>query len=279
MGRIRELLTLSNAFKEKVSNTHFGRAVAHYVSHEGNVFAKSMTYAGLLSFIPVIALAVVVISQLTFVFAEPESVVERSINAVVPGLIGEQSGQISLSEVSQTRVPTTIISLGLVLLTGSNWMMAMRTGFNRMVDVTRIKEPSIYLGRLKDVSLLVLFLLVLAASIALSSLVVAIVPIWQRVMAPVLAVVVSAGLFMFLFRFLPDINLGLRRAIRAALGCAVAFEALKIVMVSILGTVSGSAVASIAIAITIAIWIHNFSRIALFGLAWISSDRTREQDS
>ena len=71
-----------------------------------------------------------------------------------------------------------------------------------------------------------------------------------------------------MFRLLGTPDLDAKPLWQGAFVAAAGFEALKLIVVNILGAVGGSPFAPLAIAITLMVWINYFSRLVMYGASW-----------
>ena len=92
-------------------------------------------------------------------------------------------------------------------------------------------------------------------------------------LAIVFGVAASTVLFAVMYIFLAKPNVQRRAIWGGALLAAVGFEALKLLAVFILGSAGGSAFAPLALAITLLVWINYFSRLAVYGAAWVCTSQ------
>lgn len=89
----------------------------------------------------------------------------------------------------------------------------------------------------------------------------------------VLGVASSTLLFFIIYRVLGDPDLDRWPVLQGAILGAVAFEALKLLVVYVLGAIGGSKFAPLAIAATLMIWINYFSRLVFYGASWAMTAR------
>jgi membrane protein len=88
-----------------------------------------------------------------------------------------------------------------------------------------------------------------------------------------LGLAASTLLFFVMYRLLGGSELAAKPIWQGALVGATGFEALKLLVVYVLGAVGGSPFAPLAIAITLVVWINYFSRLVIYGASWSMTTR------
>ncbi|MGI8889103.1 MAG: YhjD/YihY/BrkB family envelope integrity protein, partial [Nocardioidaceae bacterium] len=83
-----------------------------------------------------------------------------------------------------------------------------------------------------------------------------------------LGLAASTLLFYVMYKLLGRPRLSGKALLQGAFVGAAGFEALKWIVVNVLGGVGGSAFAPLAIAITLVVWINYFSRLVIYGASW-----------
>lgn len=271
MAGIPQLRARVAAAKDAFSASRLGQTLERFNEAKGSVWAAAITYAGFLAFFPILALSLTAASHAARIYPGAEDVVLDSINLFIPGVVGDGDGQISLSAIARASGAVTTIGFLMLAYTGSGWMTSMRQGLNKILNVPDAEQPSFIKAKAKDLSLLVVLGLTLGTSIAASSMVLGFLPGWTRFVAPLVGVAVSTVFFMVIFRLVPDEHLPWSTVRDGAVVAAVGFEALKFVMVQIVGGVAGSPLAALAIAATVLVWIGFFARLTLLGGAWVAT--------
>src|SRR5262249_26755622 len=116
---------------------HAVRTQEHYLRSNGTALAGGVTYYGFLSFFPLLALAVFRVGRLARVYPEARANLISWINEAMPGIVGSNPGEISISTIE--RAATTVGVLGAVglLYTGLMWLSMMRRGLQAVFDVPR----------------------------------------------------------------------------------------------------------------------------------------------
>lgn len=101
------------------------RTVLHYNRVGGSRLAGSVTYFGFLSVFPLLALAYFVVGRVAVVYPEARRDLRSAIEAVLPGLVGDDAGQLSLRSFEESQTALSLVGLlGLVgvLYTGLGWL-------------------------------------------------------------------------------------------------------------------------------------------------------------
>src|SRR6478735_2834139 len=78
---------------------HTVRMVQHYGAVNGNAQAGAVTYFGFLSFFPILALGFFVIGLVAQLYPDIKPQMVAELNALLPGVIGNDPGQISLKTI------------------------------------------------------------------------------------------------------------------------------------------------------------------------------------
>lgn len=265
---------------------HVIRMHEHYGKVRGTLLGGAITYFGFLSFFPILALAFFVIGYVKQIYPDSEEALRTAINEVLPGIISSQDpppdGQISFQQIQDAKAIAGIVGLVGVLYSGLRWVSALREAMVATFMVPGTRTPNFVKGKLRDLVTLGGVGLVLVLSVSVSGIARGLtqtvldqfaVPellsgtlLW--LLAVVLGLAASSLLFFTVFRLLSRTQVPAAALWRGALLSAVGFEALKLIVVNILGSVGGSAFAPLALSITLLVWINYFSRVTVYGAAW-----------
>jgi membrane protein len=261
---------------------HLVRTVEHYGSVNGSALAAAVTYFAFLSFFPLLAVAFAVVGFVSGAYPDAERNLVTAINDVLPGIVGEGEGELSLDTL-QGSAPS-ILSVGLLvaLYSGLGWLSGMRTALMAIFEEPEKERPSFVWGKLRDVIALVTLGAVLLLSVALSGVATKLAtPIleWLGLDAGVepvvwvigltLGLAASTVLFFAFFRILAAPNVPTRSLWSGALLGALAFEALKQASTYLLAlTKEQPAAQAFGIALILVIWINYFSRVVVLAAAW-----------
>ena len=259
------------------------RAVQWYGSRQGSTLAAAVTYFAFLSFFPLLALGFAAVGWTARIFPEAQSALDSALNDVLPGMIGNRRGQLSLDEMRRLAGPVAGIGLVVVLYSGLGWISEMRGALVSMFDVPE-KEVDALAGRLRlylvgkgrDLVALAVLGVVLLVGVALSSIFVSVFGGLVGLISILVGALANAVLFYALFRLLADPDLPTAALWSGALLGAVGFEALKQLSRILLASTSHQpAFQAFGIALILLVWIHYFSRVVMFAAAWSASQRPR----
>lgn len=264
-ARLQSSVALSRV---KAMVDHFGR-------HRGNLFAGAITYAGFLAVFPLLAIAFAVAGYVARVYPDAQELVIDAIDQLLPGIVSESPGEgaIAIEDISGASGALGVVGFATLLLTGINWLGAMRESLDGMGGLPTSRAPGFLKSKLKDLTSLILVGSILIASVSATSLLRYLAGPVGAWLAPLGGIAVSATLFYTLYRVVLDAPIEKRWAREGALLAAVGFEAIKFVFTSIIGGVGGTPFAPLAIAITILVWINYFAKVSLFGAAWAHTRR------
>lgn len=261
-------------------------AVRWYGDRQGSMLAAAVTYFAFLSFFPLLALGFAAVGLVARFVPEADDALGSIVSGLLPGMIGNGRGQLSLDDLRTFAGPVAGVGLVAVLYSGLGWISEMRGALTSMFDVS---QPSAgrFVGRVtqfvrgigRDLAALALLGGVLVFSVTVSSAVVGVFDGWLAGIASVgIGVLANTALFYALFRLLPDPDLPRSALLSGALLGAVAFEALKQLSRALLAsTVHQPAFQAFGIALVLLVWIYYFSRVVMFAAAWAAttSDLTR----
>ncbi len=258
------------------------RMVEHYGSVKGNIQAGAITYFGFISFFPILALAFAVVGFVARVYDGAESDLVEAINSVLPGMVGEGEGQISLSDIRDSAPGILSVGIVVVLYSGLGWLSSMRDALIVMFALPEREQPNFVIGKVRDLIALALLGLVLMVSVGVSGVVRGLSEeILDRmglgsdlgwllgIIAVVFGLAANALLFFALFKVLADPDLPRRALWSGALVGAVGFEVLKQISQLLLqSTANSPAFQAFGIALILVVWIYYFSRVVMYAAAW-----------
>jgi membrane protein len=263
---------------------HAVRAGAHYAERNGSGQAGAVTFFGFLSFFPVLALAFWAVGHVTEVYPDLRAEVVGVVEEALPGLVGDQQGQIQLWEIEQYAATVGWIGLLSLAYTGLAWLSGMRNALSVMFCRPRGEQPGFVLGKVRDLATLLLLGAVLLVSVGLTGLVswfsagaLELVGLQESVVAAVLLGVLGLALatgattvlFLAIFRFLARPQVARRALWQGALAGAVGFEVLKAVAGLLIGlTRSSPAFVAFGVSLILLVWINYTSRLVMLSAAW-----------
>jgi membrane protein len=265
---------------------HVLRMFGHYSAVNGNAQAGAVTYFGFLSFFPILAIGFFVIGLVAQLYPDIRDQMVAEINALLPGVIGNGDGQISIETIEDYSGTVGLVGLVILLYAGLGWLSAMRQALEVMFAVPRREHPNLLMGKLRDLGTLALIGLVLMVSVSLSGAVTGFsdlilgwvgidassrVPtVLLNIVGHVLAILASTVLLLTMFKLLlVDTHVPRRALVRGAVLGAVGFEVLKLGANLLLAQTRGNpAFQAFGVALILLIWINYFSRLVMYAAAW-----------
>lgn len=261
---------------------HVLRTVEHYGSVKGNQQAGGVTYFAFLSIFPVLALAFFAIGYVARVYPDAQESLLEAIDGVLPGLVGDGSGRISLETVQERAGAVGIIGLFGVLYAGLGWLTSLRDALVVLFEEPTRLQPSFVLGKLRDLLTLVALGAILFASVGVSGVLTRTsenVLDWLHldgelgwlvaVVAVLIGIAVSTLLFFAMFRLLVDPIAPRGSLWSGAFLGALGFEALKQLSSLLVSMSRGQPAFQVfGTALILLVWINYFSRVVLYAAAW-----------
>lgn len=258
------------------------RTVDHYGSVKGNIQAGAVTYFAFISFFPILALAFAIIGFVARVYDGAETDLVDAINSVLPGLVGEGEGEISLRDIRDSAPGILSVGIVVVLYSGLGWLSSMRDALFVMFELPEREQPNFVVGKVRDLIALTLLGVVLIVSVGISGVVRGLseqILDWMGLgpelgwllglIAVVIGLAANAVLFFALFKILADPDLPRRALWSGAVLGAVGFEILKQISQLLLQwTANSPAFQAFGIALILVVWIYYFSRVVMAAAAW-----------
>lgn len=271
---------------------HLIRMQQHYGEVKGNLQAGAVTYFGFLSFFPILALAFAVVGLASHAFPQAQGTLIKAIDNVLPGMVGNGKGQISLDSIQSAAPGIFSIGVVVVLYSGLGWLSAMRNALLVVFEKPPKEQPNFLVGKLLDLVAMVMLGIVLMVSVAVSGVVTSLsadILGWVHlgdqlqpllvVIAVVVGLAANALLFYAFFRLLGDPDEPRRALWSGALLGSVGFEVLKQLSQFLLkSTAHKPAFQAFGIALILLVWIYYFSRVVMYAASWAHTDpRVREE--
>jgi membrane protein len=265
---------------------HGVRMVQHYGTVNGNGQAGAVTFFGFLSFFPIVALGFFVVGLLAHLYPDIKPQMVHELNALLPGVIGPDPGQIQLKTIEDYSGRVGLVGLVALLYSGLGWLSGLRQSLEVMFVVPRQEQTNFILGKLRDLGTLGLIGLTLLVSVTLSgavtgfsSLILGWVGIDQTALAPrillwilghLLAIAASTVLLLTMFKLLiVESHVPRGALVRGAIVGAVGFEVLKLAANLLLAQTKGNpAFQAFGVALILLVWINYFSRLVMYSVAW-----------
>lgn len=271
---------------------HLVRTVQHFGEVNGSALAAAVTYFAFLSFFPIIALAFAVVGFVSGAYPNAERDLETAINGVLPGIVGNGPGELSLDSLQSAASGIATVGLLVALYSGLGWLSGMRTALVAVFEEPEKEQPNFFLGKLRDVIALLTLGTVLLLSVAISGVATKLAtPILEFlglglgveplvwVLGLALGLVANTVLFFAFFRVLAAPDIPPRALWSGAFLGALAFEVLKQLSTFLLAsTKDAPAAQAFGIALILVVWMNYFSRVVVLAAAWAhTSPAAREQ--
>jgi membrane protein len=258
------------------------RTVEHYGNVKGNIQAGAVTYFAFISFFPILALAFAIIGFVARVYDGAESDLVDAVNSVLPGLVGEDEGEISLGDIRDSAPGILSVGIVVVLYSGLGWLSSMRDALIVMFELPPREQPNFVIGKVRDLIALALLGVVLILSVGVSGVVRGLseqILDWVGLgpelgwllglIAVVIGLAANAVLFFALFKVLAEPDLPRRALWSGAILGAVGFEVLKQISQLLLqSTANSPAFQEFGIALILVVWIYYFSRVVMYAASW-----------
>ena len=270
---------------------HAVRMQEHYSAVGGGQQAGAVTYFAFLSVFPILAIAFYVVGQVSQVFTDANEDLVDAINTVLPGIIGGKPNQISVEQIEQAATTVGLIGLLGLLYAGLGWLSAMRSALGVVFEQPATEHANFVVGKLRDLSTMVVLGVVLLLSVALAGFVTGfsdVVIDWLSLddelgwLVTLIGRVIGFGanmlLFYAFFKLLARPITPNRSLWSGALLGAVAFEVLKALSFLLLASTEGNpAFQAFGIALILLVWINYTSRGTLYAAAWAHTTVTARE--
>lgn len=278
---------------------HAVATVRHYGDRNGSDQAGAATFFGFLSFFPIMALAFFVVGFVSGVWPDLRLDLVRAIEDALPGLVGDEEGQISLTTFEERAATVGWIGLAGVVYSGLNWVSGMRRALEVVFVLPVKREPNLVIAKAGDLLALVVLGVVLVLSVTLSGAVswfselildvlglaesrLAIAVLWT--LGHALAIAATTLLFVAMFRMLAHPRVASPALWQGALVGAVGFELLKgVANFLIAQTKEQPAFQAFGVALILLVWINYFSRLVMLSASWAYTtpvaERVRELEA
>jgi membrane protein len=269
------------------------RAYRHYAVRDGSMVAAAVTYFAFLSLFPLLALSFATVGFVAHVVPEAQRVMDAVLQSLLPGMVGDEPNQISLSAIQDAAGATASLGLLTMLYAGLNWISELRDALAAMFDVQSSRCPSFgrkkmiaaVSARVRDAVALMAIGLILLVSVGVSAGLLSFLRHLGRIVGvdddlgfvmPILLVVagIATGtvLFFAMFKLLAAPTVANRALWSGAVVGAVGFELLKQLSTWLLATTTQQpAFQAFGIALILLVWIYYFSRVLLYAASWAAA--------
>jgi membrane protein len=147
---------------------HVFRMVSHYGNVNGDAYAGAVTYFGFLSFFPILALAFFAVGVVAHVYPDARQQLTTAIGRVLPGIVGNQPGEIPLSTFEKNASAVGVLGVIGLLYSGLGWLSGTRTALEVMFRLPKKEQPNFFIGKLVDLAMLLLIGVTLVVSVAIT---------------------------------------------------------------------------------------------------------------
>ena len=261
---------------------HVLRMQEHYGTVKANQQAGGVTYFAFLSFFPILALSFFVVGIVSGVYPDARDNLITAIDSVLPGIVGDEEGQISLSSIRTFSGLAGVVGVLGVLYSGLAWISALREALLIVFETPAQEKPSFIIGKARDLVTLAVIGLILIVSVAVAGFVAGFSESileylklngdfsWVvRLIALVIGLGANTVLFYSIFRLLSEPEPPHASLWRGAVLGAVGFEVLKQVSTLLLASTKDQpAFQAFGIALILVVWINYFSRLLLYSATW-----------
>jgi membrane protein len=263
---------------------HLGRAYIRYRDQRGDRMAAALSFYGLLSFFPLVALAFAITGYAVAISPHARDAVAEAIDQILP----ELSKKLPVEQIAAAKAGASVFALLGLAWSGLGWMGVWRESL-RTIWQGADGEGNPVVNRLRDLGVLCLLGVALLASVILSSAASSATHAvlgWLglenvtgagsllRLIALSVAIAADGLIFFILFTTLAGTKASWRQLLRGCLFGAVGFEVLKLVGTLLVAhTVRNPVYASFAVIAGLVVWINLSSRFILFTAAWTATRR------
>jgi membrane protein len=261
---------------------HLVRMQEHYGAVQASQQAGAVTYFAFLSVFPILAIAFFVVGYIAQVYPDAQADLVEAINAVLPGLIGDEEGQIEVSTITDAANTAGVLGAIGLLYAGLGWLSAMREALGVVFEQDQHEHPNFVVGKLRDLLSLVLIGVILMVSVAVAGFVTGFTDVilgwidfdssrgWLvDLLGRAIGFAANVLLFFTIFNLLARPHDPRRSLWSGALLGAIAFEILKVLSFLLFASTEGSpAFQTFGVALILLVWINYTSRGTLYSAAW-----------
>jgi membrane protein len=266
---------------------HVMRAQERYQDSKGDFYAAGITYFTIFALFPLLMVGFAIAG---FVLAnQPDLLADiaEKIKSTVSGDLGRQLVELMDSAIA-SRTSVGIIGLATAAWAGLGWMANLREALSQMWGLMRHDQKNFLRTKLSDLIAIIGLFAAIIVTVALTALgsksVMSHVLEWLglqdlpgiglllRVASLLISLLISWLLFAWIIARLPREKVSFRRAARAGLMAAVAFEIFKQVgTVYLKAVVSGPAGATFGPVVGLMVFAYITARLILFATAWAAT--------
>lgn len=248
---------------------HVVSTITHFNAAGGSQSAGAVTYFGFLSVFPVLAISFFTIGYVAKVWPDARDQLITAIDNVLPGIVGGGENEMSLADVQDAAGAVGVVGLIGILYAGLGWLSALQTALIAIFEEPKSMQPGFVAGKIRDLTTLAVLGVVLLAGVALSGVLVRIIPGGLAPLAVLAGIGAGTVLFFLMFQLLARPPVPPRALWSGALLGAVGFEILKQASSLLISMTRGQpAFQAFGIALILLVWINYFSRVTLYAASW-----------
>lgn len=256
------------------------RAFAYILERHWSRLAGAVTFSSFVALFPLITTAAAISAAVLSDRRRKD--LENWVIKQVPGI----SDRLDLGGLFAHAGTVGLISLAALLFTGINWISTLRDALRAVWDRADAPENP-FVGKAKDALILLglggTVLVSLTVSITTTTAADAVLNRlgvteggWDGALleAAAFAAAVTAGflLLVYLLTRLPGVHPPRRRVVEAALGGAVGFELLKLLLSGYFSGIAGRSVyGAFGVPVALIVWINFMARLLLYCAAWTAT--------
>jgi membrane protein len=269
----------------------------------GSRLAAYISYYGLLSLFPILALVLGAITLITAhsprIAQSAHDLVQRGLSYFLPG-VDESTFQTGatgrISELESHGLVTVLLGIVVLFFTGSGWISAQREAIRTVFETGAKYDRFFLVAKGADILVLLQLGVILAVSVAITTfgstrtqqLTTAVglgsstaSTILVRVIVIALGIVTGTVLFQVQHRTLSGLSGRSNRAfLPGAIVAALGFEILKQLATLVIGhTLHNELYGAFAVIAAVLVWINLTSRVSLYGAAWTVVSWRRKEAS
>lgn len=256
------------------------RAFEYVQARHWSRLAGAVTFSSFVALFPLITTAAAISAGVLSDSRRKD--LENRLTEQVPGI----SDRLDLGGLFANAGTVGLISLAALLFTGINWISTLRDCLRAVWDRSDPSE-NVFLGKGKDALILLglggTMLVSLTVSLTATTAADAVLGAlgvkeggWGGALLEVaaFAAAVTAGflLLVYVLTRLPGVHPPRRRVVQAALGGAVGFELLKLLLSGYLSGIAGKSVyGAFGVPVALVVWINFMARLLLYCAAWTAT--------
>lgn len=267
------------------------RTQEHYTDVGADQQAGAITYYGFLSTFPILALAFFAVGQVAKVYSGAESDLVEAIDQVLPGLVGDDAGQLKIADIESAAGAVGIIGAIGLLYAGLGFIDSLRKALEAVFVVPDKEQPGFLAAKARDLAALIGLGMILLVAVAVTGFIRTFsVNVLQWIglgegfgwlivlLTLVLGLAANTVLFFAMFHLAPQKGNPKRPLWAGAVLGAIGFEILKQASTLLLTATQGQpAFQAFGIALILVVWIHYTSMVIMYAASFAHVGTTRSE--